>query len=60
MGGLRAPLVVWVGFAAWAWFYSAGRKAAGLGKTLAANVTGRPWGWLIFWAATRLAPPAPP
>ncbi|KUO06051.1 DUF1097 domain-containing protein [Streptomyces caeruleatus] len=56
LGGLRAPLVVWVGFAAWACFYSAGGKAAGLGKTLGANATGLLWGWLIFWAATQLAP----
>lgn len=51
IGSWQAPLVVWVGFAAWAVFYAAGGRTAGLVKTLASTVSGAVWGWLIVWAA---------
>lgn len=50
IGGWQTPFVVWVGFAAWACFYAAGGRRAGLEKTLASNVAGAVWGWLIVWA----------
>lgn len=40
-------LLAWVGFVAWACFYAAGGKASGLGKTLAANLSGVFWGFII-------------
>ena len=52
IGGLASPLVVWVGFAAWACFYAAGGGTAGLLKTLASNISGLVWGWLIVTAFT--------
>lgn len=50
IGGLEAPLIVWVGFAAWACFYAAGGGKAGLGTTLLSNVSGLVWGYLIALA----------
>lgn len=50
IGGWKTPFVVWVGFAAWACFYAAGGRRAGLEKTLASNVAGAVWGWLIVTA----------
>ena len=52
IGGLAAPLVVWVGFAAWACYYAAGGGKAGLGRVLLSNGSGLLWGWLILSAAT--------
>lgn len=54
IGGLASPLVVWVGFAAWACHYAAGGKVEGLRKALAGNISGLVWGWLIVLAATAL------
>lgn len=51
IGAWQAPMVVWVGFAAWAVFYAAGGRTAGLVKTLGSTVSGAIWGWLIVWAA---------
>jgi len=51
IGGWQAPLVVWVGFGAWACFYAAGGRTGGLVKALGSNAIGLVWGWLIFWAA---------
>jgi hypothetical protein len=50
IGGWTTPFIVWVGFAAWACFYAAGGRRPGLVKTLAANVVGAVWGWLIVQA----------
>ena len=50
-----SPLVVWIGFAAWACFYAAGGRLPGLGKALAANVSGLLWGAALLWAANQLA-----
>jgi hypothetical protein len=50
IGGWKTPFVVWVAFAAWACFYAAGGRRPGLVKTLAANVVGAVWGWLIVQA----------
>ncbi|MCW2584171.1 MAG: hypothetical protein JWQ53_2961 [Klenkia sp.] len=50
IGSLTAPLVAWVGFAAWAVFYAAGGRTAGLVSTLASTVSGLVWGWLILKA----------
>lgn len=51
IGSWQAPLVVWVGFAAWACFYAAGGRTGGLVKAVASNASGLVWGWLIVWAA---------
>lgn len=50
IGSLTAPLVVWVGFAAWAVFYAAGGRTAGLVSTLGSTLSGLVWGWLILKA----------
>ena len=52
IGGWEAPLVVWIGFAAWATFYAAGGGTTGLTKSLASNVSGLLWGFVLLWAAT--------
>jgi Protein of unknown function (DUF1097) len=54
LGALASPLVVWVGFAAWACHYAAGGKVAGLRKAIGGNLSGLVWGWLIVQAATLL------
>lgn len=41
-------LVAWIGFVSWACFYAAGGKKEGLGKTLAANLSGVFWGFIII------------
>ena len=41
IGSWTAPLVVWVGFAAWAVFYAAGGRTGGLVKALANLLAGR-------------------
>jgi hypothetical protein len=51
IGSWTAPLVVWVGFAAWAVFYAAGGRTGGLVKALASTASGVVWGWLIVWAS---------
>jgi hypothetical protein len=55
IGGWEAPLVVWIGFAAWATFYAAGGRVPGLTKALGSNVSGLVWGWALLWAATRIS-----
>jgi hypothetical protein len=55
IGAWQAPLVVWIGFAAWATFYAAGGRVPGLAKALGSNVSGLLWGFLLLWAATRIA-----
>lgn len=40
-------LLAWVGFVSWACFYAAGGKTAGLAKTVAANLSGVFWGFII-------------
>jgi hypothetical protein len=55
IGTWSAPLVVWIGFAAWATFYAAGGRVPGLTKALGSNVSGLVWGWLLLWAATRVS-----
>jgi len=40
-------LLAWIGFVSWACFYAAGGGKAGLGKTLAANLSGVVWGVVI-------------
>lgn len=52
LGAWEAPLVVWIGFAAWATFYAAGGGIPGLTKGLASNVSGLLWGFVLLWAAT--------
>ncbi|MCV2489902.1 DUF1097 domain-containing protein [Geodermatophilus sp. YIM 151500] len=52
IGGWEAPLVVWIGFAAWACFYAAGGRLPGLTKGLASNVSGLLWGFALLWGAT--------
>jgi len=41
-------LVAWIGFVSWACFYAAGGKKEGLGKTVAANLSGVFWGFIII------------
>ena len=55
IGAWEAPLVVWIGFAAWATFYAAGGRLPGLSKALGSNVSGLLWGFALLWAATRVA-----
>ena len=55
VGGWEAPLVVWIGFAAWACFYAAGGRLPGLAKALASNVSGLLWGAALLWASTQVA-----
>ena len=55
IGAWEAPLVVWIGFAAWATFYAAGGRVPGLTKALGSNTSGLVWGWLLLWAATKIS-----
>ena len=55
IGGWQAPLVVWIGFAAWATFYAAGGRVPGLTKALGSNVSGLLWGYALLWAATQVS-----
>ena len=55
IGGWQAPLVVWIGFAAWATFYAAGGRVPGLTKALGSNISGLVWGWALLWAATQIS-----
>jgi len=55
IGAWQAPMVVWVGFAAWACFYAAGGRTGGLVKALASNASGVVWGWLIVQLLGHLA-----
>ena len=55
IGGWQAPLVVWIGFAAWATFYAAGGRVPGLTKALGSNLSGLLWGFALLWAATRVS-----
>jgi hypothetical protein len=55
IGSWTAPLVVWIGFAAWAVFYAAGAGVSGLTTTLASTASGVVWGWLILEAATKVS-----
>ena len=55
IGGWQAPLVVWIGFAAWATFYAAGGRVPGLTKTLGSNLSGLVWGYALLWAATQVS-----
>lgn len=55
IGGWQAPLVVWIGFAAWATFYAAGERMPGLTKALGSNLSGLLWGFALLWAATRVS-----
>ncbi len=55
IGDWQAPLVVWIGFAAWACFYVAGGGVPGLTKGLASNVSGLLWGFALLWAATKVS-----
>ena len=54
IGSWQAPLVVWIGFAAWACFYAACGGIPGLTRGLAANVSGLLWGAALLWAATEV------
>lgn len=40
-------LLSWVGFVSWACFYASGGKPAGLAKTVASNLSGVFWGFVI-------------
>ena len=55
IGAWEAPLVVWIGFAAWATFYAAGGRVPGLTKALGSNVSGLLWGFSLLWAATKIS-----
>ncbi len=55
IGSLATPLVVFVGFAAWAVFYAAGGRTAGLVSTLGSTLSGLVWGWLILQATLNLS-----
>lgn len=55
LGGWQAPLVVWIGFAAWATFYAAGGRVPGLTRALGSNLSGLLWGFALLWAATRVS-----
>ena len=55
IGGWEAPLVVWIGFAAWAVFYAAGGRVPGLTKTLGSTLSGLLWGFALLWAATQVS-----
>lgn len=46
-GSWTSPLVVWVGFAAWAMFYAKGGGVEGLKVSGASLLSGAVWGWLI-------------
>ena len=50
IGSWNSPLVVWVGFAAWACFYAVGGNVEGLVKAAGSTVSGLVWGWLIVEA----------
>ena len=41
------PLITWVGFAAWATYFAAGAGITGLTKSVASNVSGAVYGWLV-------------
>lgn len=47
-------LVTWVGFVAWASFYAAGGKAEGLKLSIAANLSGVIWAFLMVQVAAWL------
>ena len=47
MGDWKSPLVVWVGFAAWACFYAVGGGTKGLVTNLGSVGSGVVWGFLI-------------
>ena len=55
VAGYPAPLVVWIGFAAWAVFYAAGGRLPGLTKTLGSTLSGLLWGFALLWAATQVS-----
>ena len=55
IGDWQAPLVVWIGFAAWATFYAAGGRVPGLTKALGSNISGLLWGYALLWAATQVS-----
>jgi len=44
-------LVTWVGFVAWASFYAAGGKVEGMKLSIASNLSGVFWAWLMVYAA---------
>ncbi|GAB2936735.1 hypothetical protein GCM10027047_36700 [Rhodococcus aerolatus] len=56
VGSFKAPLVVWVGFAAWACFFAVGGGTSGLVKTAACTVSGLVWGYLIVKVWLAVAP----
>jgi hypothetical protein len=47
IGGWKTPLVVWVGFAAWACFYAIGGGTKGLITSMGSVSSGVVWGFLI-------------
>jgi hypothetical protein len=49
VAGMTA-LPVWVGILAWGCFFAAGGKTTGLTKTIAANLSGVVWAFLLLWA----------
>jgi hypothetical protein len=55
IGDWAAPLLVWIGFAAWACFYAAGGRVQGLTRTLGSNASGVVWGYALLWAATKVS-----
>lgn len=44
---VELTLITWVAFIAWACFFAAGGGTGGLAKSLAANIVGVLWGWVI-------------
>jgi Protein of unknown function (DUF1097) len=42
------PLITWVGFAAWACYFAAGAGVTGLTKSVASNLSGAVYGWLVL------------
>lgn len=54
-----AALPVWVGILAWGCFFAAGGKTTGLTKTIAANLSGVVWAFLLLWAWHQFGEGAP-
>ena len=47
-------LLTWAGFVSWACYYASGGKVEGLKKTIAANLAGVAWGFLMVVGANTL------
>ena len=55
--GTEIGLIVWAGIIAWGAFFAAGGGTEGLKKTIAANLAGIFWGFLILFLAAAMGAP---